>query len=264
MDKIIREVLKDFIFNKSNTHYSLTHLHNTVEVTYVKKGNLSISVDWKNYNLKNGDFVIIFPNQVHNYVDEYSPDNEYYTINITPETIVRYNNLFQTKIPLCAVCTPKTDTPALLTQIAYTAKCEGAPKDIIKNLITAIFGLLLENLKLIPNNISHDKITQILNYCNEHYKEEITGEKIADDLFISRSHISNLFNRKLGVSLRDYINSLRISDALNLMINKHIPITDAAYASGFSTLRTFNRAFKKQYGISPTEYLAGNTPPRKK
>ena len=52
----------------------------------------------------------------------------------------------------------------------------------------------------------------------------------------------------------DYINSLRLVDAVNMLGNENASITEIAYASGFSTLRTFNRAFLKYYGVTPSEY----------
>jgi AraC-like DNA-binding protein len=52
----------------------------------------------------------------------------------------------------------------------------------------------------------------------------------------------------------DYINSLRLAEAEKILNNKSYTITEIAGMSGFSTIRTFNRAFLKKYGISPSAY----------
>ena len=79
-------------------------------------------------------------------------------------------------------------------------------------------------------------------------------EEVADKLCISRSTVSHLFNERLAMNFCDYINSLRLSDAVKLLKNGKNTITEISDLSGFSTIRTFNRAFLKRYGISPSEY----------
>lgn len=263
MSKIVREIIQDYIFSKSATHYTLAHLHETFEMTYVKTGELKIYVDGKLYEMHHGDFVLMFPNQVHNYFCEYHPENEFYTINISAEAVGKYYSNFQNKVPTTAVCTPENSALGELIEVAHKIRLEGTTGYVVDALVTAIFGKLLEYYTLVPNTVPHDRISRILIYCNEHYKEDdITGEKISKELHISRPHISNIFNKKLGITLRDYINSLRITDAVNAINSEHISIAQAALLSGFSTIRTFNRAFKNIYGVTPSEYISTNKTPQ--
>ncbi|MBR4086416.1 MAG: helix-turn-helix transcriptional regulator, partial [Clostridia bacterium] len=95
---------------------------------------------------------------------------------------------------------------------------------------------------------------EILQYCARHYKEDLSVASIAEELNLSRSSVSHIFSLRIGMNFCDYLNGLRLSDAVSLLKNKSYSITEVAERSGFSTLRTFNRAFLKQYGVSPSLY----------
>ena len=71
---------------------------------------------------------------------------------------------------------------------------------------------------------------------------------------MNRFHISHLFNDNLGLSMSDYINSLRVSEAKRLLESSDMLITEIAQAVGFGTARTFNRVFLQQTGITPRDY----------
>ena len=58
--------------------------------------------------------------------------------------------------------------------------------------------------------------------------------------------------------IADFINNLRIEHARGLL-SRGGRITDVAYASGFSSIRTFNRVFSEEYGCSPSEYRKKKT-----
>jgi AraC-like DNA-binding protein len=83
---------------------------------------------------------------------------------------------------------------------------------------------------------------------------------LEEELHLSKYYISHLFGDKLGIRFNDYINSLRISEACRLLRTSTLSVTEISDASGFGTLRTFNRAFMKQMGMSPSEYRRGDPP----
>lgn len=58
----------------------------------------------------------------------------------------------------------------------------------------------------------------------------------------------------MHICFKDFINSLRVDSACSLLV-KSSSITDVAYASGFSSVRTFNRAFLKHMHVTPREYV---------
>lgn len=98
---------------------------------------------------------------------------------------------------------------------------------------------------------------EIIDYVNKHFTENIDVTSIASTLYISRGRLASLFLKFSGTGLNDYINSLRIKTANNLIISGHT-ITEAALGSGFQTIRTFNNAYKSIMGITPSEFIKRN------
>ena len=74
------------------------------------------------------------------------------------------------------------------------------------------------------------------------------------ELHISKYYISHTLSSKLHMGFNDYVNSLRISNACRLLKKSDRSITEISDLVGFNTLRTFNCAFFKQMGMTPSEY----------
>ncbi|MBE6655507.1 MAG: helix-turn-helix transcriptional regulator [Ruminococcaceae bacterium] len=99
-----------------------------------------------------------------------------------------------------------------------------------------------------------DVMKNIIHFCYENYDTDISLQTISDKLHISRYYISHLFNRKLHIGFNDYINSLRISRACEMLKLDDTPITEIAYSVGYNFIRTFNRCFQEIVGMTPKEY----------
>ena len=70
---------------------------------------------------------------------------------------------------------------------------------------------------------------------------------------MNKYYISHVFNKEIGISLPEYLNTLRIRDAIMLLKEGTMSITDIAFAVGFNTLRSFNRRFLEHTGKTPKQ-----------
>jgi len=79
---------------------------------------------------------------------------------------------------------------------------------------------------------------------------------LAEELALPEHHLSQLLNAQLGVTFHDYINGQRVSHAQQLLVEEPAATTmlAIAYASGFNSKNSFNRAFRKFTGLSPSVY----------
>ncbi len=85
----------------------------------------------------------------------------------------------------------------------------------------------------------------------------LTLDKIADELKISKSHLSRIINSELGTGFPDYINSLRVQEAKRYLTNPdfaNYTLVAIGLEAGFNSKTTFNSAFKKITGITPSEF----------
>jgi AraC-like DNA-binding protein len=98
------------------------------------------------------------------------------------------------------------------------------------------------------------KLQKALIYLHHHYREQITLQLIADQVALSPNYFSECFRSATGVTFQRYLQSLRLRFAKSLLSVSALPITDVCYAAGFQTLSHFERAFKREFGRSPTAW----------
>jgi len=95
------------------------------------------------------------------------------------------------------------------------------------------------------------QILEIVRYVNDNFSEELTVEKLAERAFLSRSHFCRQFKKVTGFSPIEYIHSMRLRSAENLLENSDLSITEIALQSGFSGSNYFGNLFRRYRGMSP-------------
>jgi YesN/AraC family two-component response regulator len=109
-----------------------------------------------------------------------------------------------------------------------------------------------------PDPVKRNAICDIERYVSENFCNEITLEELAHRFFICKEHISRSFKKQYGMNLFDYISMLRIEKAKVLMLETLCSIEEIAVKAGFSNGNYFSKAFRRQTGISPSEYRSGS------
>jgi len=102
----------------------------------------------------------------------------------------------------------------------------------------------------------HERLNTVFDYMDQHYNEDLSLETVASVAGFSKYHFSRLFKQCSGYNFYDYLCVLRIRAAETLLMSPDLSITEVALQSGFSSLSTFNRTFKKKKGCTPSEYRA--------
>ena len=97
--------------------------------------------------------------------------------------------------------------------------------------------------------------SRIIRHVYDHACEQITLSGVASSLGISESHLSHLFARQFQMNFRRFINAIRIDKAIMLMRYPNLNLTQISDQCGFESLRTFRRAFVRETGILPAEYI---------
>ncbi|HPY77008.1 MAG TPA: PocR ligand-binding domain-containing protein [Anaerohalosphaeraceae bacterium] len=97
-----------------------------------------------------------------------------------------------------------------------------------------------------------------LSYIQKHYREKITLDQIARAAHLSASRLCHLFAGQMGFTVFDYIASLRIDRAKTLLLSTDQTCLQICYDSGFFNLSYFNRTFRQQTGMTPTQFRKQN------
>ena len=119
-------------------------------------------------------------------------------------------------------------------------------------------------LRYLPNQLTINKhkrdfskldnFREILMYIENNFTRELSLQNLAAKFNIDPYNLSKLFNSITGNNLKTYINILRVTKAKNMIIHTNEKMIDIAFECGFNSIRTFNRAFKKHYGSTPSSY----------
>lgn len=97
-------------------------------------------------------------------------------------------------------------------------------------------------------------VNNALKYMEEHYREKLKLQDVADQVYVSQWHLSKLLNRYKGQSFSDILNNIRIEKAKALLRDPSLRIGDIADMVGFLDMAHFSRVFKRQTGLSANEY----------
>ena len=228
------------------------HIHDSIEIIYIIRGKAKAFYDGQEYVLSENEAFIAFPQRIHYYYDSHDIEA---VITIIPlgylpefRALFLYNNIVT---PHIKNAPPLAGT---LLQEAATIKM-GYSKAFRRGAILSAFSLLAEKSAFIAKKASDvTTLQKILDYCESNYRDNISLEDVSKALFISKSYISHTFSEKIQMGFRDYINSLRVSSALNHLKDGKLSMSEISTVCGFESIRSFNRAFKKIYQTTPTEY----------
>lgn len=238
------------------------HLHYHVEIVYMREGCAKAYVDSDSFEIGAGDLLVVFPNKIHRFEDEMGK-NKYDLFIVNPDLAEGIAEKTATESPKNPVIRNANSNSRLITLIDILRDAEKFPASckhtLLKGYFTSFFAEILE---MMPTKSAKQDENQamraLVQYCSRNFTKELSLSILEKELHLSKYYISHLFGDKLGISFNDYINSLRISEACRLLQMSDMSITEISGASGFGTLRTFNRSFIKQMGMSPSDYKKTN------
>ncbi len=141
-------------------------------------------------------------------------------------------------------------------------------------LLKSTIANLIANRRLLRNKFSgaqlqEDKIERlemkssdeqlmerIMKVINQHLDDpKLNVGMLATEVGLSRVHLHRKLKELTNLSTHDFIKNIRLQQAASLLTKK-MPVSEVAYAVGYTNLSHFSNSFREQYGMSPTEYMA--------
>jgi len=104
------------------------------------------------------------------------------------------------------------------------------------------------------NCFNRKRMDKISDYIKIHLKENIKEKEVADWVGMSTGHFSRFFNKMYQCSFNEYLNRYKVNLATEMLKDSRSKIIDICYSSGFSSPNQFNRVFKKETNMTPSEY----------
>lgn len=259
--KVIYEKKTDDLYYRDGSSCPLkcsAHLHYYVEIVYMRKGHAKAFIDSDVYDMESGDLLLVFPNRIHRFEDMES-NNQYDLFIVNPDIVPDLTERISEENPEDPVIRNVKRNPRLLSLIGVLSDVKNFPQAYRDYLVRGYFlAFFAETLEMLPmravKSDENQAMRTVIRYCALNFTKDLSLTILEEELHLSKYYISHLFGDKLGIRFNDYINSLRISESCRLLRMSDMSITEISNSSGFGTLRTFNRAFIKQMGMSPSEY----------
>lgn len=238
------------------------HSHEWMEILYCISGSGSYLVEGVQYPLQPQDIFIIRPGELHKLTVD--PDTPYERIafHFSPEVLAALDP----EENLLRAFTDRglgqhnrytiDEDPSGQLRAAFSEFTFKDVPQIRLNLLARLMLFLTQldgQFQLQLRHISSPEVqNELVAYVNKHLFEDISLQSIADDMHLSRSQVSRIFQQVTGTSMWKYVTFKRLL-AARAMIQRGEAASRACTACGFSEYSSFYRAYRSYFGHSPRE-----------
>lgn len=232
------------------------HLHSQLEIVCVLDGRITIDIGLDSFNLEAGETLIINRYQIHSF--ESIGDNILLICQINPEIFTGvFHDIHFSEYKLNAGISKIVTS--LMSRMHLETKSDLPSGDFyISGTVNFIIATLLDNLPytilesntLLTKSETSNRISGIIKYIENNYNGKITLEDLSNHLHLSRYYLSHFIKDTLGVGFQDFLNNIRLTNALRLIFFSKDKISVIAANSGFSDVKYLNALIRKKYGCT--------------
>lgn len=248
------------------------HFHNCLEIGMLFRGSGMYYIDEDCRHFTAPCVVIAPPNMLHaHYVDpgQTSLWNWLYVDPLQllphlPPPILEQLSQYQRSLTVDDCILAECDHPQIVGLFRFILQeMEGQESHYIQTVAGMLQALLLSLMRMKKSGSARAKafanphlqaISPAIDYISSHYMQDISVENMARLCHMSTSHFRRTFKRLLGWSPLDYMQMVRIERACIKLYDCEYSVTDIGMQVGFTTPSSFGRQFKKQMGLSPSQW----------
>ena len=240
--------------------HSVQHTHNCSELFYVIEGSGQFLIENKTYPVAVNDLIIVNPNVLHTELSLNASPLRYIVLGV--EGLELKDNSYEDQSNFRIINFKNMRETILLYLHNMLSEIESqAPgheiicQDLMEILIVLLGRQTNFSITLSPINKKTNHLCgSTKRYIDNNYKENITLEALAEIHHISKYYLVHAFTEEFGISPINYLISKRIQEAEHLLSTTDFSLSLIGNSVGFSSSSYFAQIFKKQKGISPSEY----------
>jgi len=256
------------------------HWHKYLEILYMVTGKLDVFINGETYSCHEGDIIIVNSDMIHGYfnvsqdtcVIKFKFGTELFDQLLVDIMDSRNESLIFNRKSLITQMQDK-DVHKKMVKLIYKLRREYYDKIegyrlAIKKILYDLALLILREIPVKQNftktnnivNPNFSALERVFSFIYEHYDDpKITLDNASDAACQSKFHFSRFFRERTGMTFHTYLSRLRVNRVQELLCKTNLAITEIAYNCGFTSLKTFNRVFKKYTGVSPSSFRGGES-----
>ena len=258
--------------DKSNIQFDY-HYHDFNKLIIFISGNVVYNIEGKSYELQPWDILLVPSGQVHKPLIEPITEYERIVFWINNSFLEQHSsenekllNCFSiAKNEMMHVIRPQLNSLGSLKTLLSLLERELKGRDfagaimansLFVQLIISINRLFIkDDTQFKKIEVQYDEsILKIVQYINLNIEMDLSIEFLSSKFFINKYYLMHKFKASTGYTLHNYINNKRLIKATEL-IRDGICMSEVAQQCGFNDYSSFVRTFKKQFGLSPKNYL---------
>lgn len=252
---------KMFTFEGKNGNYVRgKHWHRSIEIFAIFEGSLRFFLNEEEYKMNAGEFLLVNSNEVHSI---FSPKpnltvviqiplavfKKYYTneqfISFSHEPRVRNQELMELMRRMYDTyinqeCGYEFQVQSYFYELLYTLVTEYRNTEVSPEIVRSYRKL--------------SRLTEITDYIKKNYQKELSLESLAETFGYSPTYLSKMFQKYAKINYRDYLQNIRLERAGKELASTDHMINDIALNHGFANSKAFSNAFRKKYGMLPSDY----------
>lgn len=239
------------------------HRHDDLEFNLVTAGRAAYLLEDRRVELQIGSLIWLYPEQGHVLIDQ-SPDFGMWVVVFRPELV--QSACQGTCADALAAGLPSGPTlrvleaeacselHAVLSRITEQRENLGLVNTAAAYLLQLAW-LRFQEAKHVEDGVGVDPVVRQVARSLRDHAEAVNLDELAEDVGLTASTLSRLFQRQMGVSLTHYRQRCCLDRLLSLYgEGNRMNLTEAALTAGFGSYAQFHRVFKQQLGFSPAEY----------
>lgn len=251
------------------------HWHPEIELTLFLSGEMEYQVNDRVYHMQAGDGLFCNTNALHTGRMINGRDCSYFSVTFLPRLISGFEgSRIHTRFMEPILTSARLSSVSFSSAVPWEKEAIGRLQQLhqlflhptpayeleIQRELSGFWQTLFlhETIELQPaaENVVREteRLRAILDYLHTHYREKITLEDVAGHVNISRSECCRFFRKHMKISLFDYLLNYRVERSLPLLRDGDLSITQVAEQTGFGGSAYFAKIFKKEMGLSPSQY----------
>ena len=243
------------------------HWHQCLEILYVEEGFGVVIVDNRQYTMRPGRLFFFPPFTLHKIMVDEKAQHCYRRtiIHVDQHAIAKLLQHFPDNQRRLQALSAR-GRPAFVADLAdihphidhlfslyaNMASVSGLSTEQIATMLMALFGMLPATQEKMAEP-AQGIASPVMFWIEENYRQKFSLDALAAELGKSRSYLSRRFHAETGEHIHDYLNTLRLRRACELLLHSALPVSEIAGQVGFSEVTYFISSFKK--GIGETERI---------
>ena len=242
--------------------HSVPHTHNHLELFYIIGGKGQFLINDELHPVNTNHLVIINPNVTHTEVSLNAQPLEYIVLGVDGIAL-SINDVSNGQFCILDHFESLDIASCLRNILREMEQKNTGYKDICQAYMEILIIRLMRNTSLaIPAEpqagASNRQCATVKRYIDQHFKEALTLEQLAEKCHMNKFYLSHSFKRAYGSSPINYMISKRIDESKYLLAETDLSMSQIAQLLGFSSLSYFSQVFRRTQNMTPMEYRQSN------